>query len=108
MDEMSMFSQPFSGIVYATVGHFDLDKESRNYVTIRWFVHFWEQTFLNPEIIVFPNFIVRGWSLLVRAVIASLASIIFAFGKDYVTKTQSARSLFQITTMKLLHFSFDQ
>ena len=40
MDEMSMFSQPFSGIVYATVSHFDLDKESRNYVTIRWFVHF--------------------------------------------------------------------
>jgi len=36
MDEMSMFSQPFSGIVYATVSHFDLDKESRNYVTIRW------------------------------------------------------------------------
>eukprot|EP00111_Clytia_hemisphaerica_P003757 TCONS_00010788-protein len=35
MDEMSMFSQPFSGIVYATVSHFDLDKESRNYVTIR-------------------------------------------------------------------------
>ena len=42
-DEMSMFSQPFSGIVYATVSHFDLDKESRNYVTIRWFVHFWNQ-----------------------------------------------------------------